>query len=119
MPANTIIQLQGSEISPLNRDITLFANTDQIVRMTIRPIVQGGIAGQNFALEFRVNYDDPAATLAVSGTINDAANCMVDFPISAAQAVALLGRYVYNVRRTDAGNASPLSFGQAKIIQAA
>lgn len=114
-----ITQINGSEITPLYGDITLYANSDQTIRLTLQPAVSGGIASQSFLLEVKSAYSDTTPALAIAGTINDATGCVVDFVIPAASVVAFVGRYVYNVRRTDGGNSGPLSFGQVRAIQAA
>ena len=106
----------GSELSPTPLDVVVYAGADQILRMYIRPQVQGGIAGQSFLLTLQQAFGQPIA-LSVAGTINDPTGCVVDFVVPAASAVGLAGRYIAIASRTDGGNAGPLAYGQARVIE--
>ena len=115
--ASIVTTFTGSELSPVYFDVPVYSGSDQIIRMYIRPQVQGGIASQTFSLMLQQAYSDPSPALSVAGTINDPTGCVVDFIIAAAQAVGLSGRYIATAARTDAGNAGPLAVGQARAVE--
>ena len=113
-----LTQIWISWLSPTAVDFLIQGNADQTVRAQMRPLFPGGIAGQAFTLTLKRAYDDAVPALLVAGAIDDPLNCVVSFVVGASAVRGLTGRYLADVRRTDAGNDGPLASGQARVIQA-
>lgn len=111
-----ITYILGSLSTPLYQQAALYAGADQTIRMQLQPLVSGGIAGFSFVLTIKPGYDGTPGA-AIAGVVNDASNCIVDFAIPAATTKDFVGRYVFDIRRTDAGNDGPTTTGQLNAIR--
>jgi hypothetical protein len=113
---DAVINVTGNEDMPAKQDITLFLNSDQIVRTTIAG--SGSIAGWTFRSKIKLSTDLAGAAI-MSGVpiVSDATKREVDWTIADTDWAGITegSGYAWDLWRDDAGSDIPLVYGQCVI----
>jgi hypothetical protein len=101
----------------VRQNLEIAEGNDQLLRFT--PQLEApaeGITGWSLTFAVKKQYQDTTPLFTAPGTIVDAAAGIFTVPLTAAQTMQPPGKYVWDVRRTDAGFEWTLAEGYLEIM---
>jgi hypothetical protein len=108
----TAVATTGSTSVPVETDITIFKGEDLVITDTITGV---NITGWTLAAAVATSVTAPVI-FTVAGAITDAANGVFTITLTDTETDLLdPGRYVYDIKRTNAGSETVLTYGKLTV----